>query len=462
MKKLATVTLISGLALSGCTVVGPDQFAPQTELPARFANGQSAPLIKAAHAEWWRVLNDEKLNELVARGLAQNLDIETSYERIVAASAALGRTGLNAQTSGAATGEVRRREVESNGVTTDESVSVNAGYVFDLFGGFARGREQAVANFEAAKFDTGTVRLAYLSDIVNAYIQARYFQRATQISLRTVESRRQTLSLVNRRREVGDATELEVAQARAQLSSARATLPLLKSDYEGNVFRIATLLAEPAGPLMAMMNKGGRQPLPDSFGAVGIPADLVRNRPDVRFAERNFAAATAAVGVAEAQLYPSISINGQVTEGSVDSWSFGPTLSLPLLNRGILKANRNVAISEARQAQISWQNAVLGSIEDVQSNLSSTLALKTQIGQLKAASNSSGQVLRLSRESYRGGAIILTDVLDAERFNSSNELAVAAACRDYAANWARLQVSTGKGWYTQPAPDHDQVASAKP
>ncbi len=451
MIKPTGMLLISGLAVSGCALLGPDYVAPTAEIPTRFVNGGSFALVNAAQTPWWQSLEDEKLNALIQRGLAQNLSIEASYERIRAAQAALGRTGLNAQTTGNASGQVRRQETEAAGATTNKSVSLNANYVFDLFGGFRRGREQAVANFEAAQFDTGTVRLAYLADIVNAYVQARFFQSATRITVRTVESRRRTLSLVNTRRKAGEATELEVQQARAQLSSAKAALPSLRANFEANIFQIATLLAEPAGPILAMMNEGGGQPLPHSFGGVGIPADLVRNRPDVRFAERNFAAATAAVGVAEAQLYPSLTLTGAVTEGTLDSWNFGPTLSLPLLNRGFLKANRNIAISEARQAQIGWRSAVLLAIEDVQTSLSSASNFRLQLKALKEASNASGRVLRLSRESYTSGAITLIDVLDAERSNASNELALAEACRDYAISWSQLQVAAGKGWHQQGA-----------
>ncbi|MEM9584309.1 MAG: efflux transporter outer membrane subunit [Pseudomonadota bacterium] len=461
MIKSTGMTLVAGLMISGCTMLGPEYEAPTTEIPTRFVDGGNVALVQAAQLQWWHQLEDARLNSLVQRGLAQNLNLETSYERIRAAQAALGRTGLNAQASGDVTGQLRRQETEANGATSNNAATLNANYVFDIFGGFRRGREQAVANFEAAQFDTGTVRLAYLADIVNAYVQARYFQAATRITHRTVESRRRTLSLVNQRRSAGEATELEVQQARAQLSNAKAALPSLRANFEGNVFRIATLLAEPAGPIMAMMDDGAGQPIPHRFGEVGIPADLVRNRPDVRFAERNFAAATAAVGVAEAQLYPSLSLSGAVTEGTLDSWNFGPTLSLPLLNRGFLKANRNIAISEARQAQLNWRSSVLTAIEDVQSSLSSATNLRVQLNARRDASNASGRVLRLSRESYTRGAITLIDVLDAERSNATNELAVAEACRDYALSWAQLQVAAGKGWYQQGADGPVQFASAK-
>lgn len=447
MNRRSALLLTGSAIVSGCTVVGPNFTRPATSVTRQFVGGGSAALVEAATLRWWKALNDQSLNELVDRGLQQNLSIEAGIERIRQADAALGRTGLNAQTTGAIGAQTRRQSNETQGEFTNSSVSAEANYVFDLFGGIRRGRQQAIANFEAAQFDVGTVRLAYLFDIVEAYVQARFFQAADRILRGTVESRRQTLSLVMRRRDVGDATVLDVAQARTELSTARAQIPLLKSSFESNVFRIATLLAEPAGPLLSFLKRSAKQPLPRGIGQQGVPADLLRNRPDIRFAEKNLAAATAAIGVAEAALYPSLTLNGSIVEGNFDSWSFGPTLQLPLLNRGFLKANRNIAISQARQANIGWRNAVLIAVEEVQASLTTTKQWAVQLQALRAARTGSGEVLRLSRQSYEAGGIILTDVLEAERFNAVNDLNVAEACRDYARSWAQLQVASGKGWF---------------
>ena len=447
MNRRSALLLTGSALVSGCTVVGPNFARPEAPTTPQFVGGGSTALVDAATQRWWHELNDQPLNELVERGLQQNLSIEAGIERIRQADAALGRTGLNAQTTGNIGAQARRQKNETRGEFTNNSVSADANYVFDLFGGIRRGRQQAIANFEAAQFDVGTVRLAYLFDIVEAYVQARFFQAADRILRGTVESRRRTLSLVRRRRDVGDATELDVAQARTELSTARAQIPLLKSSFESNVFRIATLLAEPAGPLLAFMKRSGKQPLPRDLGKHGVPADLLRNRPDIRFAEKNLAAATAAIGVAEAALYPSLTLNGSIVEGNFDTWSFGPTLQLPLLNRGFLKASRNVAISQARQANIGWRNAVLIAVEEVQAGLTTTKQWAVQLQALRAARTGSGEVLRLSRQSYEAGGVILTDVLEAERFNAVNDLNVAEACRDYARSWAQLQVASGKGWF---------------
>jgi multidrug efflux system outer membrane protein len=456
-----SMSLACSVALAACSVVGPDYTPPVIDLAAQFVGGGSNTLRDSASVKWWERLNDPLLNELVGRGGAQNLDVRTALERIEAAEAGLGRTGLNAQTSGDVTLDARRQGLEGQAANTT-TYQVDARYVLDLFGGFQRSQEQALANFDASQVNAGAVRLAYLSDITNSYLQARYFQEAGAITRQTISSRRQTLNLVMQRMDAGEATELEVQQARSLLASSEAALPILIANFEVNVFHIATLLAEPAGPLLARMQDGARQPRPTGFTSVGVPADLVRNRPDVQFAERNLAAATAAIGVAEAQLYPSVSLSGSVGTGTTDRWNFGPNVSLPVLNRGFLRANRNIAVATAREAELSWRKSVLVAVEEVQTAMTLCLNWYRQLQSLERATTASENVLQLSRDSYEAGAITLTEVLDAERLNSANKLSVADALRNYTISWMQVQVSTGQGWYATPMGTEAEVRRPAP
>lgn len=434
-----------GLVLFGCGTVGPDYQAPTVDLTTQFSAHPATQTLNGATMAWWAQLNDPLLSAFIQQGAAQNLDVKAALERITAANASLGGVGVNAQTDGGLAASVQRARNDSS-IQTTKNLQFNSQYVIDLFGGFARGREQALANYDAAQLDVGTARLAYLSDLTNSYLQARYFQAAAAITRQTVASRRKTLSLVQQRRDMNEATELELQQARSLLAAAEAPLPVLVANFESNVYHIATLLAAPADPILARMQAGSGQPRPNGAMTIGTPADLLRNRPDVRFAERNLAAATAAVGVAESQLYPSLSLQGTVGTGSTDYWQFGPSLSLPVFNRGFLRSRKMVALSRAREAEIGWRKSVLVAVEDVQSASSLYQSWNRQLQFLERAANASQTVLDLSQQSYREAAITLTDVLDAERQNASNQLAVADAARNYAITWMRLQVATGKGW----------------
>lgn len=411
-----------------------------------FVDGGTSPLARAAVETWWVGLQDPLLDELVARGLGQNLNIRSARERIRRAEAATGRTGIAAQIDGGLSASARRERDSDGDIGNRSALTASAEYVFDLFGRFRRGNEAARASLESARFDEGTVRLAYLSDIVDAYIKARYFQNIAWITRRAIQSRRSTLEIAHRQLDAGLATRLDVAQAEAALRTAEATVATQQANFEANVFRIATLLAEPAAPILAKMEAGARQPVPLPGTGTGTPADLLRNRPDIRAAERDLAAATAEIGVAEAALYPSLRLTGFVTESESNTWSFGPVLNFPVLNRGILTANRAEAEAEAAAAELAWRSAVLAAVEEVQSARSFTGYWRRQVAAQRAAVASTEEVYALSQRSYQSGDVLLSDVLDDERRVLESRMALAAGMRDLATSWLRLQVATGRGW----------------
>lgn len=447
--------------LASCSMVGPEYRAPDMAVSQRFVNGGSTPLQAAAQDRWWGGLNDPILNELAARGLGQNLDIRSAQARIAQARAALGRTGLASQVSGDLSARATRERDTAGQIDETGSGRADAAYVFDLFGGIRRGQQAAQASLQAAEYDAGTVRLAYLADLTDAYVNARYFQNAAWITRKSIASRRETLDLVSRQVSAGEATALDESQARALLRSAEAALPGYQAGFEANVFRIATLLAEPAGPIMARMTRGAGQPVPAAMPATGTPADLLRNRPDIRRAERELAAATARIGVAEAQLYPSLTLSGFITSGEDRAWAFGPALRLPVLNRGILTANRDVARAQAQEAEIAWRASVLRAVEEVQEAQSATRYWRRQVSAQRAAVQASEEVLDLSRRSYAAGEIVLNDVLDAERRALDARLALASGLRELARSWTRLQIATGRGWLDAAPAQAAQVASTE-
>lgn len=256
--------------------------------------------------------------------------------------------------------------------------SLSANIALNLFGGILRGAQSAAADLEAARADEGMVRLAYLSAIVGAYIDARYYQEAIALTRQSIALREETLNLTLAKVRAGTATEYEEVQIRALLDAAKADLLGPESSFLEQVYTIATLLGEPADPLLKQMQAGRAQPRPHGDLSTGIPAELLRNRPDVRAAEQALVAATADIGVVEADLLPSITLGGSVTESGGTSWSFGPTLSLPVLSWPALRANRNKAISLARQAEIDWRDTVLSAIEDVQASHSKWVRLRRE------------------------------------------------------------------------------------
>ena len=438
--------LVLGLLVAGCAV-GTDYQRPEVAMETRFVGGNAEQIGAVATQQWWLNYKDSNLTSLLTRGLAQNLDVIAAGERIRQAQAELRTTGVNAASDGSLTGSVTTSGGDgTNGTSTVESGTLGASLVIDLFGGIRREREAAVASLTAARAEEETVRLAWLAELIAAYSDARYYQEAMALTRTAIATREETVSITQSQFNAGAATEYEVAEARALLSTARADLPQFAALFDANVYAIATLLNEPAGPIKAQMQKGAPQLSSPGDARTGVPADLLRNRPDVRSAEADLAAAVANVGVAEAALYPALSLSG--TGGrtdATDAGGFGPQLSLPVFNQGLLKASRDAQLSVARQAEIAWRASINEAVEDVQVAQSNLTRARQRAQLLRTAASDYGRALKLAQENYRNGAITLLNLLETDRNTNAARISAASATNEAAQAWATLKIATGAG-----------------
>ncbi|MEP2919262.1 efflux transporter outer membrane subunit [Sulfitobacter sp.] len=438
--------LAMGLLLAGCAV-GTDYQRPEVSVETRFVEGNAQAIGEVAQQKWWLNYKDATLNSFIDRGLAQNLDIQSALEAIRQAQAELRQTGVNASLDGSLTAGVTTSGGDLvSGSSTSESADLGASWVIDLFGGIRREREAAAASLAGSRDDAETVRLAWLAELVSAYSNARYNQEAMALTRTTIKTRQETVNITKSQFEAGASTEYELAEAQALLSTARADLPEFAAAFDSNVFAIATLLNEPSSKIVALMQKGSPQLPAPRDGATGVPADLLRNRPDVRSAEADLAAAVGDLGVAEAALYPALSLTGSIDRlDSTDTWSFGPELTLPVFNRGLLKAQRDAQISIAKQAEITWRSAINDAVEDVQVAQSSLSRNRERVRHLRTAANDYGRALSLARENFRNGAITLLDLLDTDREANTAKISAASAVNDAAQSWATLKIVIGAG-----------------
>jgi len=463
MKIVKALLPLSLLLLSGC-VVGPDYQAPNAALPAKFSEGGQATADDVTLKPWWEAFRDKKLNSLVAQGLGENLDVQQSIERIIEAradvivAAAGGLPEISASGSGSVAGQDGSYPRNSSGNDHSETKTIGGGgdasWLIDLFGQYRRAKESANASLDAAYADVNVARLAYLSDLTSSYIEARYNQEAYALQQKSLASRRETLKLTNDIKAAGAASSLDVVQAEGLVNSTLAELPGYQTGFNQAANHIATLLGLPATSVTAGLRNGSSQPSPRYNTKIGVPADLVRNRPDIRKAERLLAAATASIGVAEAQLYPSLSLSGTIdgsrivasaASGGLSSWSFGPSLSLPIFNGGRLKANVDIAKSGAQQQYLAWKQTVLNGVEEVENALVALRNNYQTVAALRKVVDSYEQALSLARESYKGGATSLLDVLDAERSLATSRISLASGIRNLANNYVSLNVAIGGG-----------------
>lgn len=448
MSPFKTLSLTALLLTTACAAVGPDPLTPPVgAVPAAFAEGQTALAQPVGTLAFWQGYQDATLSRLIAGGLTNSLDIIAANERIRAAQADVAATQpLAAQLGGDSAVSRTRTGGDSQPTTTTTSANLSASFVFDLFGGAQRARQGAAAAEAAAIAQVEVTRLAWLAEVIAAYADARYYQQALALTRETISAREATLSINNEQRAAGTATDFDVAQTEALVQTARADLPNFQALFDAQVYRLSTLLNRQAAPLLSELRGGAPQLRVPAGPGTGVPADLLRNRPDIRSAQADVVASLAAVGVATADMLPSLSLTGTVSDtGGANAWGFGPRISLPITNQGLLRATRDRRLSEARQADLAWRSQVVAAIEDVQTGQSNLRRARERVAALEQASASYDRVYALARTNFDAGALSLIDLLDQDRQRAAARLAVASARNDAAKAWAVLQIATGAG-----------------
>lgn len=448
------------LLLSSC-VVGPDHTDPKIDLPQKFSEGGKQSVGDVTTKAWWPAFNDSRLNAYVDQGLSQNLTVLQAIERITAAEANVIATGAGAlpNVGGSAseslagqTGELR----QFKGATSTTSAGLSASWLLDLWGQYRRAKEGAQASLDGAYATADVARLTYLSNVVDVYIDARYYQERLAIARKNLKSRNDTLDLTKLQLEAGAASRLDVVQSEGLVNSTLAEIPSYEKGFRFSAHTLALLLGLPADSLVAELQKTTRQPVANYAVNSGVPADLIRNRPDIRKAERDLAAAVAQIGVAESAFYPSITLSGSISPSLIDaagaaagwrsSWAFGPQLNLPIFQGGRLKANLTSAESDARTAYLAWKQTVLTAVKDVADALAALKRDAQTVSALRKTVQSYEEALRLSTASYRDGASSLLDVLDAQRSVSTAQASLATSVQTLAKDFVALNVAMGGGY----------------
>jgi outer membrane protein, multidrug efflux system len=445
------------LFLSGC-VVGPDMQPPETPLPAKFSEGGKTSNGDVTTATWWTAFSDPRLNRLVSQGASQNLSVLQALEAIEQSRQAVvtaGAGALPSLTGGASETLGKTNGVNATAQKSTTSGSLSASWLLDLFGQYRRAKESAGASLDASYASADVARLTVISNVATYYINARYYQQLLAIARDNLRTRRDTLNLTKAQLEAGAASQLSVVQAEGLVNSTLSDIPGLETSFRQQVHHISTLLGLPAGTLVGDMQKGGVQPVARDRLKPGIPADLVRNRPDIRKAERTLAASVASIGVAEAKLYPSITLSGSISPsyvasstvtGGLTSLSFGPTLNLPIFDGGALRANVKSAEATARLNYFAWKQTVLTGVEETENAMVAYSRDRSTVSALRAAVKNYQDALDLSMTNYKNGASSLLDVLDAQRSVATAQQSLAAAIRQSALDYVSLNVAVGGGY----------------
>ena len=322
-----SVSLLSAVALlfSGC-MVGPD-YQPPAENTTTTVQAQQYPELRYEQTDlsrWWSVFNDPELTSLISRAKKNNLDIMIALARVKEARAALGVTSSDLYPSVDANGSIDWSKQSENvnpmatGEQTQYTLAADAGWEVDLFGRIRRSIEAATADYQATWEDHNDIMITVLAETATTYLLARSLQAQLATALKNIESQQAMLKLTEVRYKYGIATYLDVAQATQVLANTEAELPVIRTKLSQAVTSLSVLVGESSTTLQQELQPFSPIPMPPEQVAVGIPAERLRQRPDIRYAERLLAAQTARVGIATADLYPTFSLIGTLGFSSLE------------------------------------------------------------------------------------------------------------------------------------------------
>jgi NodT family efflux transporter outer membrane factor (OMF) lipoprotein len=449
---------------AGCATVGPDYAPPPMTAPPAWNSPLQGGITQQSNppglAEWWKGLGDPELASLIERAAAGNLDLRKAAARIREARArrGLSKAGYYPTLDASGSAGRSRGSADTGGAMTTDlfSAGLDASWEIDIFGGVRRSVEAAEADLQAAGEDLHATLVSLLAEVVLNYADLRTAQARLAVTESSLKSLEETLRLTEWRAQAGLGDELAVEQARYNLASARSQIPALQSAAAEAKNRLAVLLGEAPGAVHAELEKALPLPsLPDSV-AVGVPADLLRQRPDVRRAERALAAQTARIGVATAELYPklrlsgaiglqALSLNGLFNTGNSTS-SASSLLSWRVFDAGTIQQNIEIQSAQQEQALIAYESSVLAALEEAENAILAYAKEQRRRQSLGEAARSAESAAELAGMKYRAGLIDFMTVLDAERSLISFRDQIAQSDGAIVKNLVKLYKALGGGW----------------
>jgi multidrug efflux system outer membrane protein len=472
--------IILTLILTGCAAVGPNYNRVRLKAPEKWNTElqgglRSASLDYETIAHWWTTLNDPELNQLMENAVKGNLTLKDAQSRLREARALRGisKAGLF-PTLDAGASVAKKRSSENSDTGTESKLyaaGFDAGWELDVFGGVRRSIEAAQANLEATQADLHDVLVSLLAEVALNYVEVRTFQARLLSANANIKTQQETYDLNQSRFEAGIIDELAVQQALYNLERSRSQIPTLEIGLEAAKNRLAVLLGQKPGALHQELSETKSIPVPPMTVAVGVPAETLRNRPDIRRAERNLAAQTALIGVATADLYPKFKLFGTIGLESLSSkdffewasrkWSFGPNVSWNIFDGGAIRQNIKVQTARQEQALIQYESAVLNAQEEVENILVAFAKEQRRRESLAKATEAARRADLLATDRYQAGLVDFSNVLIAQLSLVSFQDELVQSDGAVTTNLIRLYKALGGGWQFYEADADNPMKTAK-
>ena len=475
---MALAATFAALLTSGCYSVGPDFAPPDPLLPRTSFFGKPAPQSAGAAASpassamtdaaWWRNFRDPTLNALAERVAGANLDVQTATVRLGESRAQRGVAAAAALPSINGNGSYQRELYSKNGVLSLAGpdlvvppISVwqtgfDASWELDIWGHVRRQVESADAQTENAEYQRRDVLVSALAELARDYIDLRGAQAQIAIVNDNLKSASEILELTKTRAAKGLTSGLDVENSAALVADIRAQLPSLENEVNVDINAICLILDEQPGALKSELGRAKAMPPTPPRAPLGVPSELARRRADIRAAEARLHEATADIGVAVADFYPAVKLNGDIEfnalslnklfRGTSLQYAAGPTAELPIFEGGRLKSTLNLRNEQQEEAAINYHKTVLQAWHDVVNALNAFGAEQRRRDALKVGVEHSRQALALSRVRYSNGVADFITVLDAERTLLASQQQLAQSTTAVSTNLIQLYKALGGGW----------------
>lgn len=466
-------------AVAGC-MVGPDYHRPPVKVQSRWAATDVGALSAVGMAgvptsrpsivqpggdlpeRWWTTLGDATLDALVERAARSNLDLRSATARVREARArwAGARAGLFPTVHTAGSYDFYHNYGALFPVDTSDYNLLIAGFdatwEVDVFGGTRRAIEEAGDNLQAQAEARRDLLVSLLAEVCRDYVQLRTAQRRAAIASDNLQVQRQSLDLARRLRVAGVAGDLDVTRAQAEVTSTAATLPALDADAQRSIHALGVLLGESPDALLAQLSRPGPIPRPPARVTVGLPSGLLRRRPDVRRAERQLAAATASIGVAEANLYPQFTLTGDFGVAATDAsqlfnWSsryvgVGPSARWRLFDAGRVLADVDSRRAIREELLADYRQTILSAVRDVEDAVVAFDREQDRRDLYRQTVESNAESVRIANDQYASGVAGFLTVLDAERSLFASQDALAVSDGAISLDLVALYKGLGGGW----------------
>jgi len=487
----AASAALTTILAAACTM-GPDFVRPTPQTPPHWSARATAPPAPVPSAvteqaedqsAWWSGFQDLELDSLIERAAKSNLDLraallridEARAQRAISAAAFWPTLSVDALYDRERFSETTPQGALFNTVGTVHApgspgltipnpynqlqLSGSASWEIDLFGRVRRSVEAAQAGVQVSIEDQRALQVSVLADVAQNYMELRGAQARLRISQENLATIEELLDLTRQRRAAGLTTHIDVSNALAQADATRAQLPVFAMQITLSINQLSELLGREPEALRIELDPAAAVPSVPAEVSIGLPSELARRRPDIREAEANLHAATAQIGVAVADLFPRLTLEGSggfqsQNTSNLLTWasrfgSIGPALDLPVFDRGRWKTVKLYDV-RAQEAALAYQRAVLNALHEVENALAAYGADQQRRAWLDATVAQNREALSLSRKRYESGVMTFIDVLDVERTLQQNELSLADSVTAVSSDLVRLYRALGGGWPPSP------------